>query len=72
MYLTDGRALLRVDTRIDIPGHEPLFGLEDCRTLDMVMWPARDLVARGLRRVTPTRSDEAPPARRPRTYNARD
>jgi hypothetical protein len=62
-YLTDGRALLRVESRIDVPGDDPLVELENCQTLDTVMWPARDLLARGLRRIAVTDNEVHAPAR---------
>ncbi len=51
-YLTDGVNLYRcVGTIPSSMGH--LIGLEDCRSLDVTLWPAGELSARQLRPVTP-------------------
>jgi hypothetical protein len=49
-YLTDGAILYRVERTHRLAG-EVFVGLEDCRTLDIVIWPARAIAQRGLRPV---------------------
>jgi hypothetical protein len=51
-YLTDGVNLYRYVGTIPSPtGH--MIGLEDCHSLDVMLWPAGDLRARQLQPVTP-------------------
>ena len=45
-YLTDGRGLFRVVTLLPAVDDAALVELEDCRTLDVVLVPARELFAR--------------------------
>jgi hypothetical protein len=53
-YLTDGTMLLRVASQFaDLEGN-PLLELEDCRTLELVLCPARRIAALRLRLVSPT------------------
>jgi hypothetical protein len=53
-YLTDGRTLFRVEHALADPISCELFlELENCQNLEMVLHPARALMALGLRPVTP-------------------
>lgn len=50
-YLTDGKSLFRVArTHLDL-NHDALVELEDCRTLELVLLPARHAMGLGLRPV---------------------
>jgi hypothetical protein len=51
-YLTDGINLYRVVGQFDT-GDGPVVGIEDCRTLDVVMLAVEDMPRPGLRRVVP-------------------
>jgi len=54
-YLTDGGSLFRVEHALsDSLSGELFLELEDCRTMEMVLCPARVVTASGLRSVTPT------------------
>ena len=50
-YLTDGNSLFRVaGTLLDI-NHNTLLELEDCLTLDLILFSARDAAGLGLRSI---------------------
>jgi hypothetical protein len=51
-YLTDETALFRVAEAISNRG-ELFFELENCKTLELILCPARTVTKRGLRKVTP-------------------
>jgi hypothetical protein len=53
-YLTDGRALFRIErTLFDDPRGELLVELEDCATLELIVCSARSVAELGMRPVTP-------------------
>jgi hypothetical protein len=52
-YLTDGATLLRVERSFTAIAGNPLVELEDCRTLEIILCPARRLPVLALRRVSP-------------------
>jgi hypothetical protein len=51
-YITDGTGLFRVADAISTRG-ELFLELEDCRTLELILCPARTVARLGLRTVTP-------------------
>jgi hypothetical protein len=52
-YLTDGVTLLRVEGTFTAIAGNPLVELEDCRTLEIILCPARRIARLGLLEVTP-------------------
>lgn len=54
-YITDGTGLFRVADAISTRG-ELFLELEDCRTLELILCPARTVARLGLRRVTPAQA----------------
>lgn len=55
-YLADGTKLLRIQHRIEAAADGALIELEDCKTLELVIWSERELADRGLRSVRPEAS----------------
>lgn len=55
-YLTDGKALFRVErTIVDGPHGELFVELEDCATLELIFCSAQSIAELGLRIVQPAR-----------------
>ncbi len=53
-YLTDGKALFRIErTVVDGPQGELFVELEDCATLELIFCSARSIAELGLRAVQP-------------------
>ena len=61
-YLTDGRRLFRVVSRLDPRAAYGFAVLEDCLTLEVNGYSPDDLVAMDLRTVARTREEEPAPA----------
>jgi hypothetical protein len=53
-YLTDGKTLLRVVNTVQGVDCEPLVEIEDCRTLEVMLWPVQELMAHRLTHVVPS------------------
>jgi hypothetical protein len=52
-YLTDGTNLYRVVDALRSPRGRPVVGIEDCRSLELILLPADELRALRLRPVRP-------------------
>ena len=68
-YVTDGVALFRVEDVLASSVEGELFlQLEDCRTLELVLWPAESRAALQVRTVTPSFEIPSPAGPHDRDY----